>query len=135
MSEAIQPVFVAEIPDHLDQGILYVSLPYAIALHLCACGCGNEVSTPLTPVDWRLTFDGRASLWPSIGNWSLPCRSHYVIAHDRVRWADQWDAERIERNRMRERAAKDRYYADPAPTEPAPAAKKRRRWPFRRSTR
>jgi hypothetical protein len=64
-------------------GVLYVSPGYATVTHLCCCGCGAEVVTPLSPTDWKLTFDGVAiSLSPSVGNWSLPCRSHYFI--DRI---------------------------------------------------
>jgi hypothetical protein len=36
---------------------LYVSLEYATAIHACACGCGNEVVTPLSPNGWKLTFE------------------------------------------------------------------------------
>ncbi|WP_416072066.1 DUF6527 family protein [Streptomyces sp. ME18-1-4] len=63
--------FVEYIPEDLERGVLYVSLPYTIAVHLCACGCGSTVVTPLGPTDRSLTFDGVAvSLSPSIGNWS-----------------------------------------------------------------
>ncbi|WP_425342947.1 DUF6527 family protein [Rhizobium etli] len=45
--------------------------------HLCACGCRTEVITPLSPTDWRFTFNGKTiSVEPSVGNWSLTCRSH-----------------------------------------------------------
>jgi hypothetical protein len=46
----------------------------------CCCGCGHEVVTPFSPTDWKLTFDCvSVSLYPSIGNWSPPCRAHYFI--------------------------------------------------------
>ena len=64
--------FCKHIPDSLEPGILYVSMEYATAVHSCCCGCGEEVVTPFTPTDWKMTFDGRAiSLWPSVGNWSV----------------------------------------------------------------
>jgi Family of unknown function (DUF6527) len=71
--------FVEFMPKLLDDGVLYVSMTYATASHRCFCGCGMKVVTPLSPTDWRLTFDGDSlSLHPSIGNWSYPCRSHYI---------------------------------------------------------
>lgn len=79
--------FVDYVPAVLAEGVLYVSLRFATVVHLCPCGCGNKVVTPLSPADWQLLFDGEAvSLTPSIGNWSLPCQSHYWIKLDRVRW-------------------------------------------------
>ena len=63
--------FVTNMPDRLDPGVLYISIEYATAAHLCCCGCGVEVVTPLTPTDWKMTFDGETiSLWPSVGNWN-----------------------------------------------------------------
>ncbi len=84
----IQSKFVEFIPEHLEAGVLYVSRRYATASHLCCCGCGLEVVTPLNPAKWRLTErDGAVSLAPSIGNWSFPCKSHCWIMGNRVRWA------------------------------------------------
>lgn len=88
--------FVDYIPDHLEDGRLYVSMKFATAVHKCVCGCGREVVTPFSPTDWELTFDGRTiSLDPSIGNWNYPCQSHYWIKRSRVRWAPKWSRERI----------------------------------------
>lgn len=73
----VRHAFVELIPDEFDDGTVYVSIPYATVVHRCCCGCGQEIVTPLTPTDWTLSFDGETiSLDPSIGNWSLPCRSH-----------------------------------------------------------
>ena len=64
--------FCTHIPESLAPGVLYVSMEYATAAHSCCCGCGEEVVTPFTATDWKMTFDGQAiSLWPSVGNWSL----------------------------------------------------------------
>lgn len=50
--------------------------------------------TPLTPADWKLTFDGETvSLYPSIGNWNFPCRSHYWLTKNRIEWAPGWEQE------------------------------------------
>ena len=89
-------VFMESIPERLDANTLYVSIKYATAIHSCACGCGREVVTPLSPTDWTLSFDGRTvSLSPSIGNWSSPCRSHYFFKKDRIRWAPAWSDEEV----------------------------------------
>lgn len=86
--DQLTPEFVEYIPERPAPGVLYVSRRYATALHLCCCGCGSEVVTPLNPAKWRLTGDGvTVSLFPSIGNWSLPCQSHYWITGNRIRWA------------------------------------------------
>jgi hypothetical protein len=103
--------FVEYLPEALEEGTLYVSMQYATAAHRCACGCGNEVITPLSPTDWKLTFDGRTiSLSPSIGNWSFPCRSHYWITRDRVEWAASWSQEEVEAGRAKDRKRKGQYH-------------------------
>jgi Family of unknown function (DUF6527) len=103
--------FVEYIPDDLKHGTIYVSIPFATVAHKCCCGCGNEVVTPLSPTDWKLTFDGKfISLDPSIGNWSFPCQSHYWIKCNRVRWARQWSQREIEAGRAHDRWAKKKYY-------------------------
>ena len=76
----LQHRFVDGFPDRLQPGVLYISIEFASMSHLCCCGCGREVITPLSPKDWKFTYDGASvSVHPSIGNWSLPCRSHYII--------------------------------------------------------
>ena len=103
--------FVEFIPDTLDDGVLYVSLAYGTAAHRCCCGCGREVVTPLTPTDWKLIFDGETvSLFPSIGNWDFPCRSHYWIRHNRVEWAADWSDWQVEAATAKDRMLKDSFY-------------------------
>ena len=95
--------FVETVPKELEDGVLYISIPYTTAVHRCACGCGNRVVTPIRPKKWHLTFNGEAvSLDPSVGNWSFPCQSHYWIESDRILWAGQMSKEKIERLRTRE---------------------------------
>ena len=80
--------FVDVIPENLEPQCVYISLEYSTAIHLCCCGCGREVVTPISPKDWHVTFDGASvSLHPSIGNWKFPCRSHYWIRKSNVVWA------------------------------------------------
>lgn len=106
--------FVKHLPDRLEPGLLYVSMDYATASHSCCCGCGKEVVTPFTPTDWKMTFDGEAiSLNPSVGNWNLPCRSHYVIESGRVTEAGPWTNEEVQAERKRDKAAKARFYGQP----------------------
>ena len=103
--------FVDHIPEKVEPGVLYVSMEYGTAAHSCCCGCGEEVVTPFTPTDWKMTFDGETvSLHPSVGNWSLACRSHYVIKRGRVIEAGPWTDEQVAAERRRDRAAKARHY-------------------------
>jgi hypothetical protein len=121
---ALRHEFVEFIPDELKAGTVYVSIRFATASHLCCCGCGNKVVTPLRPTDWRLIFDGKTvSLEPSIGNWSFDCRSHYWIVRDTVRWARHWSPDEVAAGRMYDAAAKEKYFgAGKAPEGCAPAA-------------
>ncbi len=85
--DELVPKFVEFIPKSLDDGILYVSRKYGAVLHNCCCGCGNKVSTPLSPTGWSITGNHDfVSLHPSVGSFSLPCKSHYYIRHNRVKW-------------------------------------------------
>lgn len=78
---------VERIPHKLKQGILYFCLECQVAVHLCACGCGEKTVTPLGMNGWALNFrDGELSLSPSIGNFNIPCKSHYFITNNKVRW-------------------------------------------------
>jgi len=110
--------FVDSLPDKLEEGILYVCVRYATSAHNCFCGCGREVVTPIHPTKWNLAFDGvNVSLSPSIGNWSLGCKSHYWLQSGRVTWAESWSDDEIRTARSRDSAAQDNYFrkADKAP--------------------
>lgn len=88
-TSAFKPQFVDTFPEHVDmvEGVLYVSMHFASVAHLCACGCGLQVVTPLRPGSWNMTYDGRTvGLHPSIGNFQFPCRSHYFIRNGNVVW-------------------------------------------------
>lgn len=108
----LQHLFVKQFPEYLEPGVLYVSLEYGSAAHSCCCGCGEEVVTPITPTDWKLIYDGESvSLWPSIGNWKLRCRSHYVIDRGAAVESLPWNERQIAAERRRDQAAKQKYYA------------------------
>lgn len=92
----IRHEFIEEAPEALEEGVLYISIAYRTSLHLCCCGCGNQVVLPLRPTAWRLAYDGETvSIWPSIGNWSFACRSHYWIRDSRIEWASDWTADQV----------------------------------------
>jgi hypothetical protein len=129
----LRPEFVRAIPEKLSEGTLYVSIEFATAAHSCACGCSREVVTPLSPTDWKITYDGVSiSLFPSIGNWSFSCRSHYWIDGGRVVWADQWSDDMIAAGRARDRFTKANYYTGqqsvPAPSAAKPVPPSRDFW-------
>jgi hypothetical protein len=114
--------FVELMPKILVDGVLYISIPYATASHRCFCGCGMKVVTPLSPTDWKLAFDGDSvSLHPSIGNWSYPCRSHYVLRGNRVLWAGPMSKAEIRAVRQADGGDKERYYRQ-KPGDQRPAA-------------
>lgn len=102
----LRPISVDTIPATLTPGDLYISKRYRTSVHLCCCGCGLEVVAPLNPAKWQLTEhrDGSVSLFPSIGNWSFPCQSHYWIERNRIRWSYAMSPFQIDRVRRRDRA-------------------------------
>lgn len=109
--DRVRHEFVEFIPANLEAGVVYVSIPYTTVVHRCCCGCDQEVVTPLSPTDWKLVFDGESiSLRPSIGNWGLPCQSHYWIVRNQVRWARRWTTAKIAEGRAKDRRRKVDYY-------------------------
>ena len=106
----VKPSFVEFIPDHLEDGVLYISERFRTCSHNCCCGCGEEVVLPLSPAEWQLSRDGDAvSLWPSVGNWDYACKSHYVIRWNQVRWSGSMTAHQIKRVKQRDDAALRSY--------------------------
>jgi len=104
---------VRYMPKELRPGVLYVSEEFGTAAHLCACGCGSKIRTPLGPTEWsvRETPDG-PSLDPSVGNWQRACQSHYFIQRGEVVWAAKWTPEQIAAGREGEGARRRVYYDD-----------------------
>lgn len=101
------------MPSELAPGILYVSEEFKAAAHLCACGCGAKIRTPLTPTEWLLEItDVGPTLRPSVGNWQLPCKSHYWIIEGEVNWSSQWTPEQILEGRRQEIESRSAYYED-----------------------
>lgn len=75
----------SEIPERVQPDNLYVALEHKTAVHLCPCGCGKEVVTPLKDGGWEFDWgEMGATLRPSILNtW---CKSHYYITNDVIEW-------------------------------------------------
>lgn len=99
------------MPKELQFGTLYVSEEFEIAIHLCPCGCGSKITTPLGATEWSFqeTVSG-PSLYPSIGNWQYACQSHYWIRGGEVVWAGKWTPEQIVAGRRQEERQRLAYY-------------------------
>lgn len=107
----LQHKFVEFIPKDLKEGIIYISMEFGTAVHLCTCGCKNEVVTPFSPTDWKLIFEGEfISLSPSIGNWSFECKSHYWIYRNKIIKCRRWSSGEIKQNRKDDKKRKSQYF-------------------------
>lgn len=84
--DMFQVKFVEEFPYSPEYGVLYISMEHSMAFHLCPCGCGHEIYIQFDPDLWTLKYDGHVSIYPSIGNFDIPCHSHYFINSDSVDW-------------------------------------------------
>ncbi|MCW8837541.1 MAG: DUF6527 family protein [Thiovulaceae bacterium] len=98
------------MPKEYEQNVLYVSMEYKTVTHLCCCGCGKKVVTPIAPHSWKITYDGNGiTLYPSIGNWDFNCRSHYWIRDSQVLWANDWDESKVQATKIQHNDAKLKY--------------------------
>ena len=102
---------ITHLPIKLEANFLYVSEEFEIAGHLCPCGCGSKVITPLGINEWSLSvIEEKPTLKPSIGNWQLPCQSHYWIRRGEILWSNKWSDEEIEAGRLAEEQQRKEYY-------------------------
>jgi hypothetical protein len=102
---------VYHMPKELEPGVLYVSKEFGAAAHLCPCGCGSKIRTPLDTTEWALTETPKGpTLRPSVGNWQQPCQSHYWIEAGEIRWAPKWTPKQIEQGRCKEEARRKAYF-------------------------
>jgi hypothetical protein len=107
----LEPEFVEFIPENLQDSKIYISETFATAVHKCCCGCGHKVVTPLSPTGWKLTVNrGRVSLYPSIGNWSFPCRSHYWVKSNEIQWSVELTQSEISAVRDYDAMLKESYF-------------------------
>ena len=97
-------VFVDNVPNRLEKDTLYVCIKYNIAAHLCMCGCGEEIFTPISKIyGWTLSYDGtNVSLSPSIGNGAYACKSHYFLKNGRVKWVEKDMMPKRKKNMLQE---------------------------------
>ena len=120
----IHPQFVEFVPEELLPRVLYISERFNIALHLCCCGCGEEVVTPLNNAGWEIfRMSGKVSIWPSIGNWDYPCQSHYFIKRNRVVWAEPMAKAAIQRVKQRDKHDRSKFLEEVNATKITPDAK------------
>jgi hypothetical protein len=99
------------MPKELKPGVLYVSEEFEIAMHLCPCGCGSKVKTPLGPTEWSVEHTKSGpSLRPSVGNWQQACQSHYWITGGEIIWAGKWTPEQIAAGRRHEEERRHVHY-------------------------
>jgi len=102
---------VQYMPRELKLGVLYVAEEFGAAAHLCPCGCGSKIRTPLGPTEWNLEeTDSGPTLYPSIGNWQQACQSHYWIYEGEIKWADKWTTEEITASRRGEGRRRRAHY-------------------------
>jgi len=84
----IEPVFIdGFMPDFetMEECKIYISEEYGTVIHKCLCGCGEKTVLPIDPVHgWNLIKEnnGKVSFTPSVGNYQLPCKSHYIITNN-----------------------------------------------------
>jgi hypothetical protein len=114
-ASSLRLFYVEFIPNTLENGVLYISKRFRTASHLCCCGCGTKIVTPLRETEYALEERGDlASMTPSIGNWNHPCQSHYWIKDNQVIWAGQMSKAEIRRGRAQDDALKDAYFREVA---------------------
>jgi hypothetical protein len=110
MISTIRPEYVKHFPANFELGVLYISEEFETAGHLCCCGCGEKVITPLNPAKWSIRKEGSTvTLSPSVGNWKYACQSHYLIVRNQVITARKFNASAIESVQRRDQRDMNRY--------------------------
>lgn len=129
-TQSVRPEYVEQLPDRLQEGVLYICEEFGVTAHKCCCGCGEDVYNKLSPVRWRLTrqSDGSVSLDPSVGNWKYACQSHYWIRYNRVIDAGPMSPRAIEAVRQRDRTDRDLHIARVNAQADSGATQMSRRW-------
>lgn len=86
---------VEKTPKELEEGVVYLNVEYELATLKCACGCGHKVVL-LYPDGHSVIDDGGyATIYPSVGVWDAPCRSHFFVTQGQVEWCNSWSDEKI----------------------------------------
>ena len=87
----LQTVFLETLPEKLEEGKLYISETFGVSKHLCPCGCKSLVVLPFNTFPdqklhgWlMLRTQDKVTFRPSVGNYQLPCKSHYYITFNKI---------------------------------------------------
>jgi len=83
----IEVKYVESMPpvSEMEENKIYISEKYHSSTHRCLCGCGSPTVLPINhngaTYGWDLYKEnnGTVSFTPSVGNYSFPCKSHYII--------------------------------------------------------
>lgn len=89
IQETMTAVHVHRLPEEKDMepGKIYIADEFQVAAHFCCCGCGERILMSIDPLGWKYTEEeGKPTFSPSIGNFGLPCKSHYFIRKGEVVW-------------------------------------------------
>lgn len=82
--------YVEFIPEDRKENVIYISEEYGTTVHNCLCGCGGKTIMPIDNIidghdyGWKLIKEsnGKISFTPSVGNYQLSCKSHYIITNN-----------------------------------------------------
>ena len=111
MISEIKLVECTFIPKEASEGVLYYSEKYRTTSHLCACGCGQKVVLSVKPQDWSIKInDGKATLYPSIGNRLFDCKSHYFIRDGQIVWLAPMSEAAAAKSIERDRKHRESYF-------------------------
>jgi hypothetical protein len=86
----IEPFFIdgyMPVFETMEENKIYISEQFSTSIHKCLCGCGEKTVLPLDPVHgWNLIKheNGKVSFTPSVGNFHIPCKSHYIITNNKA---------------------------------------------------
>jgi hypothetical protein len=85
-SVTIEPIWVYVIPKNLEQNKIYISEKKNTSSHLCLCGCNKVIVNPINFKHWEISENSQKqiTLFPSILNNHLDCKSHYVITNNKA---------------------------------------------------
>lgn len=82
----IEYVYTMPPYETFKEGVIYVSMRFGVSVHRCLCGCGEKTVLPLNNTiggkdyGWKFIIeDHKATFTPSVGNFQMPCKSHYII--------------------------------------------------------
>ncbi len=111
--------FIESFPTLMEPDVLYISTTYSTSGHICPCGCGREIVMKLSPMRWRVIYDGEVSLQPSVAATGLPCNSHYFITRGKVDWCHKLDASEVAMVQAADRRVIEEHHTQLAPQKSA----------------